>query len=199
MTISVLRLLALLSVLGLPEIALASSQWTESSDGTFIVLTAAAADEQLLPQVFRELQAALRDLQQQPGMQLAACSAVTVRVHPDLSSYTRATQLPWFVLASADQRSCELQLQRLAVVRSAGSLRITLRHELFHLLQPAALARWEAEGRAMLFAGEQPSAPPLQGITPAQLDELLASPPDRALLARAAATAHLWVRQQPWP
>jgi hypothetical protein len=115
--------------------------------------------------------------------------AVKLWIHPDLESFTSVTGLPWFVLASADRESCELHLQRLVVVLERSSLAVTLRHELFHLAQPDSWSRWLAEGRAMHFAGEQPGAPPLPGISDGELDRLLANPPDAATLARAAATA----------
>jgi hypothetical protein len=167
-----------------------AQDWSEASDGTFSIMTAAAADTARLPDVFDLLQQARRELRQQPaGWQLQLCSEPRIWIHPDLASFTRSTQLPWFVLAAADRTACELHLQRLVIVRERSSLPLTLRHELFHLAQPDSWPRWLAEGRAMRFAGEMPVAVPLAISSEAQLDLLLAQPPDQVTLVRAAATA----------
>lgn len=171
----------------------AAQDWSTASDGTFTVMTAATADAVRLPEVFNVLQLAQRELRQQPaGWQLQLCPHPRIWIHPDLASFLGSTQLPWFVLAAADRDACELHLQRLAIIQERSSLALTLRHELFHLAQPGTWPRWLTEGRAMLFAGERPSAAPLTIGSEAQLDQLLAQPADQMTLARAAATAFEW-------
>jgi hypothetical protein len=75
-----------------------------------------------------------------------------------------------------------------------NSLEKTLRHELFHLAQPADWPRWLAEGSAMIFAGETPGVEPLSNVSEGQLDVLLASVNSSEELARATATAYDWAR-----
>lgn len=164
--------------------------WHTSKAEGFTVQTASSADQQLLPQVFRVLQQARKDLQSQ-GYSLPPM--VHVVIHPNLESFIQSTHLPWFVLASSFRGQNRIQTQRLKVVNSKSSLEATIRHELFHLAQPENWPRWKAEGHAMLFAGEKPTAKPLQNISEAKLESLLAHPPDRASLLRAVSTAYAWV------
>ena len=65
----------------------------------------------------------------------------------------------------------------------------TLRHELFHLAQPANLERHVAEGLAMHFARESPQAPLWQGHLE-HLDTVLAQPTSQRELQQAMARAH---------
>jgi hypothetical protein len=44
----------------------------------------------------------------------------------------------------------------------------------------------------MRFAGEEPTAPPLEAVGEAELERLLASPPNPQNLRRAMATTHRW-------
>jgi len=179
-------LVVLLALLGL---ALAQTWKTAHAPG-FVVQVAAKADEKHLREVFAVLQKARRDLKA-AGYPLPP--QVRVVIHPDLNSYTRATRLPWFVLAATNRPKHRIDTQRLRVVLERGGLERTLRHELFHLAQPEGWPRWKAEGLAMRFAGEEPKARPLEHIGEAELERLLAHPPDQATLNRAMATAFLWV------
>ncbi len=173
----------LLSLLGLTF----AQSWQEATDGFFRVETASAADAERLEHVFDVLEQAAKDLKDS-GLPLP--DAVTVRVHPTLESFQADTGLPWFVAALADRETNTLHTQRLRVLLERQSLETTLRHELFHLAQPADWPRWRAEGAAMRFAGEQPRAQPLPGLSDEQLDALLAAPPSADVLARAVATAY---------
>lgn len=156
------------------------------------VLQVAGVERPRLPQVQSYLWQARRDLQARSWL---LPTSVTVRVHADLTSFAQQTGAPWFVLAVANRTQARLDLQRLAVVTSRGGLEATLRHELFHLAQPASWPRWRAEGEAMRFAGQRSQASPLLGIGPEQLDQLLAHPKDPDQLARAMATAYRWVAE----
>ena len=113
-------------------------------------------------------------------------------IHPDLRSCIRATRLPWFVLAAANRNRNRIDTQRPRVLQERGGLERTLRHELFHLAQPEGWPRWKVEGMAMRFAGEEPTAPPLEAVGETELEHLLASPPDPQTLRRAMATAYRW-------
>jgi hypothetical protein len=180
-------LLAILLALLGPALA---QTWQTAHAPGFVVQVAAKADAAHLHEVFAVLQKARRDLKA-AGYPLPP--RVSVVIHPDLRSYTRATRLPWFVLAAANRQKHRIDTQRLRVLQERGGLERTLRHELFHLAQPEGWPRWKAEGLAMRFAGEEPKARPLENIREAELEGLLATPTDQATLNRAMATAFLWV------
>ncbi len=169
--------------------ALAQSWQTTRAPG-FVLQTASAEDARHLSEVFGILQRTRRDLivagYHPPAL-------VRVVVHPNLKSYTTATRLPWFVLSAANRIKNQIDSQRLRVLLERKSLERTLRHELFHLAQPEGWPRWKAEGMAMRFAGDQPSARPLENISEAELERLLTNPPNQETLNRAMATAFLWV------
>ncbi len=184
-----MKVLTALVLLLLAPLALAQP-WRRATDGRFIVETASPADRQRLPEVFAVLQEAARNLKQEEGWRLP--SKVTVRVYPTLEAYTEATGQPWYVAGTADRSLQMLHVQRLRVLAERGSLAKTLRHELFHLAQPAQWPRWRAEGSAMRFAGDTPTAQPLTNLSPVDLDRELAGAGSSLALARAAATAWLW-------
>jgi len=86
-------------------------------------------------------------------------ASVTLRFHPTVTDYERATGQPWFTSATALKG--ELHLLPLAVLRDRGVLERTIRHELVHIMTDAALAtrpQWVREGAAIYFAGVQPIA-----------------------------------------
>lgn len=170
-----------------------AGSWASHQVAGVTVHVASTADGRLLPSAAAVITRALRDLSVRT--ELSMCEDPQLYVHPDLASYTDATGLPWFSLAAADRDACRIDVQRLAVVVERSGLELTLRHELFHLSQPAGWARWRAEGEALLFSGEEPLAAPLTGLQPGQLDALLLAPPDQETMLRAAATARAWVLQ----
>jgi hypothetical protein len=173
-----------------------AQNWQTAKSPGFIVQTASplrgeksvsSPDRALLPQIFEILQKARRDL---VLAGLNPPQAVTVVIHPDLKSYTNATKRPWFVIAVSNRQKNRIDTQRLRILLERGSLERTLRHELFHLSQPEGWPRWKAEGSAMRFAGDKPTAEPFTNIGEAELNALLASPSDAGTLARAMATAY---------
>lgn len=167
--------------------------WQRASHNRFTVETAATADADYLAEVFSILQTAERDLRLEYNLTLP--DSVRIRVHPTLQSYTAATGVPWYVAAIANRDAATLETQRIRVLLERNSLEKTLRHELFHLAQPADWSRWLAEGSAMLFAGEVPSVTPLDAISEVALNERLAAPTSAEALAQAAATARVWARR----
>lgn len=169
----------------------ASAQtWQEATDGVVKVHTASDADRAYLPEIFAILQQARRDLR---GWGLTL-TPLTIVIHPDMTSYQTATGMPWYVAAVADIQSRQLDMQRARVLTERGSLVATLRHELFHLAQPAGLERYVAEGLAMHFARETPQAAPWQGSL-ANLDTVLAQPASQHELQQAMARAYLEVTE----
>jgi hypothetical protein len=161
--------------------------WTVAKAPNFRVYVASAQDRRYLPQVFAVLRKARAQLLEK-GF---ALGEVSLFVHPNLASYT-ARYKP-YMLAVAQRSQSQIHTQRLWVVVERAGLERTLRHELFHLAQPADWPRWKAEGSAMRFAGELPKARPLKVDEPT-LNRLLANPPDALTLNRAMATAYAWVK-----
>lgn len=174
--------------------ALAQAQqheWREFAAAGVTIEVASDTDAAAVPRIASALALLLPELHERPGF--AGCSPARLVIHPDLDSYLLATGTSWHQLASADVASCRVHLQRIQVVELHGGLERSLRHEFFHLFQPRGLERWRAEGEAQRFAGEQPAAEVLRRVSPAELDLLLAAPPDELTRLRAMATALQWV------
>jgi hypothetical protein len=78
---------------------------------------------------------------------------LTVRFHPSVESYQRATGQPWWTAGSRVEGRVELL--PLPVLEARGQLERTVRHELVHVLTAAALEdrpMWVKEGVARYFA-----------------------------------------------
>ena len=178
--------LMLLCQIGLTE------GWKQSSNGFFTVETASIADEAYLTQVFKILEKARADLQRQ---EMPLGSGIVLRIHPNLDSYLAGSGQPWYIAGISNKAERLIQIQRLDVLLVRSSLEITIRHELFHMAHPDDWPRWQAEGRAMLFAGENPQVDPFTDVSEQQLELILASPDSLEELKRAGATAYFWVRQ----
>jgi hypothetical protein len=169
-----------------------AQDWSTSSDGFFTVRTASSADATYLPEVFKILQEAKKDLR---GEGLTLPESVTLKIHPDLESFTTTTEMPWYIISVAKRDTGTIHTQRLRILLDRQTLEVTLRHELFHLAQPEDWPRWRAEGEAMKFSDERPQAEPFETVSEEELDDLLANPDSRETLQRAVATAYLWVVQ----
>lgn len=120
-------------------------------------------------------------------LDVAAPARVTLRFHPTVESYQRATSQPWFTTGATV--GLEMHFVPLAVLRDRGLLDHTVRRELVRLLTEQALSNrplWVREGAASYFAGERAAA---RGPCPA--DEELRNPVSpgalQAAYARAAA------------
>lgn len=162
--------------------------WQRWERPGFDVYAAGPEDVALMPQLLDAIEEARRELEGRWGLQLPA--GIAVHVHPDLVSFQAASGMPWYVAGIARSSDSEVHLQRLRVLQERGGLRLTVRHELFHLAQPSDWPRWLAEGAAMIYAGETPAAAPLGGVSASELDSLLGRPPNRETLLRAQATAY---------
>lgn len=165
--------------------------WREFPAAGALIRVASDADARAVPLLVELLSDALAELHRRPGLQ--GCTPVQLVVHPHLESFLAAAADSWHQLAVADRNSCRIDTQRVLVLNLHGGAERTLRHELHHLFQPAGWPRWRAEGEAQRFAGENPPAPVLQGISPAELDALLLDPADEQVRLRAMATALSWV------
>ena len=87
---------------------------------------------------------------------------ITLRFHPTVEGYQRATGLPWFTTGATLGQ--DVHFIPAAALRQRGLLERSVRHELVHVLTgPALVDRplWVREGAAQYFAGERrPSEEP---------------------------------------
>jgi SpoIID/LytB domain protein len=84
-------------------------------------------------------------------------SNLQIVFHPSAASFQRETGESWW--SAARTRDRRIDLLPPAVLRDRGTLDVTIRHELAHVLTSSALngrAEWVQEGAAMHFAGELP-------------------------------------------
>jgi hypothetical protein len=82
---------------------------------------------------------------------------ITLRLHPTVESYQRATGQPWYTAGTT--LDTDIHLVPLTVLRERGLLERTIRYELVHVLTRSALSGrplWVREGVAAYFAGEGP-------------------------------------------
>jgi hypothetical protein len=81
---------------------------------------------------------------------------LTLRFHPTVDSFERATKAPWFT--SGALVNGEIHLLPPAVLRERGVLERTLRRELVRVMTEQALAgrpRWVQDGAAIYFAEDE--------------------------------------------
>jgi SpoIID/LytB domain protein len=131
--------------------------------------------------VIVDLAARSRDLVAKQ-LRVAAPDVITLRFHPTVESYQRATGQPWFTTAATSRNV--IDLIPLAILRQRKTIDVTLRHEMVHVLAEPSIAdrpRWVREGAAAYFAGER------RGRRGA--DVRLDCPTDQELLHPASATA----------
>jgi stage II sporulation protein D len=122
-----------------------------------------------------------------------------LKVYPTVSAFRDATGEPGWVAAST--RGHTIRLQPTDVLRDAGTLESTLRHELLHMLVEeharAETPRWFREGLVLYLA--QPNTKTTQGTSlgydPATLEKALRSPASERELREAYATAQAKVVQ----
>ncbi|HUK52197.1 MAG TPA: SpoIID/LytB domain-containing protein [Candidatus Binatia bacterium] len=162
-------------------------EWTALHGERMDVLTTQPeADGALLPRAER----ILREAEEQTGWKTA--QRPELRVYPSVAVYRNATGEPGWVAGSTKGRV--IRLEPLSVLRAAGALDSTVRHELLHLLMESRANRdlplWFREGLAGFLEHE---AAPAGGETVSagqpdyrQLDRRLAAP-NSAKEARAVA------------
>jgi SpoIID/LytB domain protein len=133
-----------------PRAASASAPPAAVSDVTLALPEGDEGERDLLLDVALQARSALaRDLG------VANPPRVTLRLHPTVESYQRATGQSWYTAGAT--LGTEIHLVPLAVLRERGVLERTIRHEIVHLLTQAELATrplWVREGTAIYFAGE---------------------------------------------
>jgi stage II sporulation protein D len=146
-------------------------------------------------------QTALADVARRLGIDGPA--AVSLRFHPTVESYRRATGLPWWTVART--MGTTIDLTPLAVLRQHETLASALRHEFVHVMTDDALEGrplWVREGLALVTAGEHlPSAADARAVCPSD-DELRAASSSeawrRAYEAAASCVARKLARGVPW-
>jgi SpoIID/LytB domain protein len=111
---------------------------------------------------------------------------ITLRLHPTVESYQRATGQPWYTAGAT--LDTDIHLVPLTVLRERGLLERTIRRELVHVLTRPALSNrplWVREGVATYFAGEGtvPGEPARRVVVPGLKTSC---PGDRELLQPAS-------------
>jgi SpoIID/LytB domain protein len=129
--------------------------------------------------IARELEAmgAATKLSIPPGLRIV--------FHPSPAGFQRETGESWW--SAARTRGVRIDLQPPDVLRDRGTLQVTLRHELAHVLTGPAVANraeWVKEGIAMHFAGEPP---PQSLIGPDGIPRRVRCPSDADLQRPASA------------
>jgi hypothetical protein len=172
----------------------------EFKSGLLTVTIHNPRDKSHLQPVFNTFQKAQTDLNA-IGLEV---KPVKLKAFSSAAGFASATGEPYFVAASTRGRT--IQTQRLGALKARGLLEFTIRHEVFHTVQPSSLPRWLAEGLARHFSGEaaRDSLAPsgMEAITNARLNELLTVRDSRAALnmvyLEATRRAKKLVRMQGW-
>ena len=125
-----------------------------------------------------------------------APTTITVRFHPTIDEYARATAQPWFT--SGAIVGGELHLPPLTELRDRGVLDRAMRHELVHLMTDRPLATrplWVREGAALYFSDRDAALPAgVRGPCPG--DNELQRPASPGALANAYARARACFARQ---
>ena len=150
-------------------------------EGLDLVTTRPDVDRELVPRAERSLRAA----ESLAGWKLSA--RPEVRVYPSVRVYRNATGEPGWVAAST--RGHVLRMEPQEVLRAAGALDSTLRHEFLHMLVEGrartGLPLWFREG-LVLYLGRENSTPVDATAASGRVDFAAL---DRALLSATSAGA----------
>jgi SpoIID/LytB domain protein len=127
---------------------------------------------------------------------------ITLRLHPTVESYQRATGQPWYTVGAT--LDTDIHLVPLTVLRERGLLERAIRRELVHVLTGPALAYrplWVREGVAAYFAGDGPGEPVRRAVVPSVKvscpdDRELAEPTSPGALSNAYSRAAACVGRQ---
>lgn len=134
----------------------ALDQLSRSSDH-FRLYYPASLDHREVQAALRRLEAARLDMLSRVGSAtLSLPNTVDVVLHNTTSDFVSATGQPWWVAGVT--HGSRIELQPLEVLRRRRILASTLRHEYVHAVIESIghhqVARWLAEGLAIVFAGE---------------------------------------------
>ncbi len=109
-----------------------------------------SSDERHRPAIEAEARSFMRQLSGR--LLVAAPGSITLRFHPTVSSYQRATGQPWWT--SAATTGTRVDLLPASTLEARQRLVPTLRHEIVHVMTAAALEgkpRWVQEGVARYY------------------------------------------------
>ena len=115
----------------------------------------------LLPESERQQLADVRALAQRAAVAVAARlgvdrpGVIEIEFYPTIEAFTRATKQPWWTAGRTS--GTRIGLLPLEVLRKRGTLELTVRHELVHVMADSALRDrplWVREGLAAVIAGE---------------------------------------------
>jgi stage II sporulation protein D len=164
------------------------TQWQQLNSGDVELFTTRPdRDRALLPLATR----LMHEAEESTG--LVYSGVAKLKAYPMVSAFRDATGEPGWVAASTRGRT--IRLQPTDVLRDAGTLESTLRHELLHMLveehAKAGTPLWYREGLVLYLA--QPNTEPTRsasfGADPGALDKLLSAPAREQALRQAYAEA----------
>lgn len=166
--------------------------WQQLSNEELQLLTTRPdEDSQLLPVATR----VLRDAQSATGLTFKATPRI--KVFPTVAMFRDTTGEPGWVAATTRGRT--IQLQPAEVLRGAGTLESTLRHELLHILiesyAGASTPVWFREGLVLYLSEPKSAAQDEEFKDGAKLESALRNPASEADLRRAYAAAHARVAE----
>jgi stage II sporulation protein D len=164
------------------------TEWQQlNSEDVVLFATRPERDRALLPLVTR----LMHEAEENTGLVFAG--PAKLKVYPTVAAFRDATGEPGWVAASTKVRT--IRMQPSDVLRDAGTLESTLRHELLHILVEShakpGTPLWYREGLVLYLA--QPSAEPKRGTSlagdPGALDKTLRAPASEQELRDAYAEA----------
>jgi hypothetical protein len=129
------------------------------------------------------------------ALSVSAPSSVTLRFHPTVEAFQRATRQPWY--AGSATTGGELHLVPIAGLRDRGTLDQTLRRGLVHMMIDGELAErpaWVRDGAAIYFANPQEAT--LEGRFACPADAELQQPVSIGALSNAYARARACFAKQ---
>jgi stage II sporulation protein D len=149
-------------------------------------------DQWIIPAAAR----ALADAESRAGWKLDG--AARLRVYPTLDAYRNSTGQPGWVAAST--RGKTIRLQPLRVLSAAGTLEVTLRHEMMHLLVESKarkpLPLWFREGLVLALESSGPATNSPDDFSGLEaLERALLSPANRREMERAYSAARSRVQK----
>ncbi|HEY4959378.1 MAG TPA: SpoIID/LytB domain-containing protein [Terriglobales bacterium] len=169
-------------------VAAQGTQWQQlNSEDIELYMTRPERDRALLPLATRLMHEA------EENTALVFAGPAKLKVYPTVAAFRDATGEPGWVAASTRGRTIRLQPSDL--LRDAGTLESTLRHELLHILVEShakpGTPLWYREGLVLYLS--QPNAEMKQGTSigasPAALDKTLRAPTNEQELREAYAEA----------
>lgn len=163
------------------------TQWQQlTSEDVVLLTTHPERDRSLLPMAARMMHVA------EESTGLLYNGAAKLKVYPTVAAFRDATGEPGWIAASTRGRT--VRMQPIDVLRDAGTLESTLRHELFHMLMEehakAGTPLWFREGLVLYLT--EPNANPKSSATfdsVAALEKALRSPSSEQEMRQAYAEA----------